>query len=151
MIGRVLHNPLKALQIIKNANSKMKMLHVASKFIKNKNDLLHIYETFIRSRLEFSCTVWHSSFNKNNEHDIEGIQKSALKLIFKEKYIDYKNALKIANIESLHERREMLCLRFAKKCLKMENFKKLFPVRNNYHKMDKRKVEKFHVKYADQL
>ena len=30
----------------------------------------------------------------------------------------------------------------------MENFKKLFPVRNNYHEMDKRKAEKFHVKYA---
>ena len=30
----------------------------------------------------------------------------------------------------------------------MENFKKLFHVRNNNHKMDKRKAEKFHVKYA---
>ena len=64
-----------------------------------------------------------------------------MKLIFKEKYIDYINALKIANPESLHERRDILCQ-------KMKNFKKLFLVRN-YNEMDKRKVEKFHVKYAN--
>ena len=121
----------------------MKMLHVASKFIKNIDDLLHIYKTFIRSRLEFSCTVWDSSLSKNNEYDIERIQKSALKIILKNKYINYENALKIVNLESLHDRRERLCLRFAKKCLKMESFKKLFPVRNNNHDMEKRKAEKF--------
>ena len=30
-------------RIVKNANAKMRMLHIASKFIRNKNDLLQIY------------------------------------------------------------------------------------------------------------
>ena len=122
------------------------MLHIASKFIKNKEDLLHIYKTFIRSRLEFSCTVWHSSLSKMNEQDIERVQKSAMKLILKDKYVDYKKALKSVNLESLYERRERLCLRFAKKCLKDENFKKLFPMRKMNHGMKKRKTEKFFIK-----
>ena len=85
---------------VKNANSKMKMLQVASKFIRNKNDLLHIYKTFIRSRLEFSSVVWHSSLSKSNESDIERVQKSALKLILKETYSDYETALKLLDIET---------------------------------------------------
>ena len=84
------------------------MLQVASKFIKNKNDLLHIYKSFIRSRLEFGSVVWHSSLTKTNENDLERVQKSALKLILKDEYRDYKNALKVLAVESLFERRERL-------------------------------------------
>ena len=124
-------------------NLKMRMLHVDSKFMKNKDDLLHIYKAFIRSRLEFSCTVWHSSLTKKNQLDIERVQKSAIKIILKEKYVNYEQALKLVGLESLHERREQLCLRFAKKCLKMENYKKLFPVRKENH------TEKYLVKYMN--
>ena len=60
--------------------------------------------------------------------------------------MDYKKALKDMNLESLHERRERLCLKFAKKCLKMENFKKLFPLKKLNHVMKKRKTEKYFVK-----
>ena len=35
--------------LVKNANAKMRMLQVASKFIKSKNDLLHIYKTFLEA------------------------------------------------------------------------------------------------------
>ena len=115
----------------------------------NKEDLLQIYKTFIRSRLEFACSVWHSSLTKNNEMDIERVQKSAIKIILKDKYVGYEKALKLVNLESLHDRREKLCLKFAKKCLKMERFKKLFPVRKEQHKMKKRKPEKYLVKHIN--
>ena len=64
----------------------------------------------------------------------------------KQKYQDYESSLKILNLVSLHKRREMLCLRFAKKCLKIENFKKLFPLRQFNHDMKKRKSEKYFIK-----
>ena len=48
--------------------------------------------------------------SKRNESDIERIQKSALKVILKDKYVD---------LDSLHGRRAKLCLKFAKKCLKL--------------------------------
>ena len=134
---------------MKDANLRMRMLHIASKFMNNKEDLLHIYKTFIRSKLEFSCTVWHSSLSKNNVTDIERVQKSAVKLILRDKYNGYKSALKLLNLESLFERRERLCLKFAKKCLKMDNFKKLFPVRRMNHEMKKRKTEKYLIKHIN--
>ena len=122
------------------------MLQVASKFIKNKNDLLHIYKTFIRSRLEFGSVVWHSSLSKANEKDLERVQKSALKLILRDAYCDYRSALKMLDVETLFERREKLSLKFAKKCLKNENFKKLFPLRKKNHVMEKRQTEKFFIR-----
>ena len=153
LLGTIITNDLKwnrnTQKIVKDANSKMRMLHIASKFMNKKDDLVHIYKSFIRSRLEFSCTVWHSSLSKNNVLDIERVQKSALKLILKENYINYKNALKLLNLESLNERREKLCLSFAKKCLKMDNFKKLFPVRKVNHNMKKRNAEKYFIKHMN--
>ena len=59
-----------------------------------------------------------SSLSKCNENDLERVQKSALKVILKNKYSDYKNALKNLNIESLCERRELLCLKFARELQK---------------------------------
>ena len=61
-------------------------------------------------------------------------------------YTTYKNALHELNMESLEKRREILCLRFARNCLKNEKVKKLFPLKNSDHKMTKRKEEKFKMK-----
>ena len=91
----------------------------------------------------YSLVVWHSSLTKTNENDLERVEKSALKLILKEEYRDYKNALKVLAVESLFERREKLCLKIAKKCLKNENFRKLFPLRKTSHVMERRKTEKY--------
>ena len=93
----------------------MKILHKAAKFSSNLQDLKVIYKTFIRSKLEQSASVWHSSLSKNNVNDLERVQKSALRVILKEKYHDYKSAMLSLNIESLYDRRESLCLKFAKK------------------------------------
>ena len=51
--------------------------------------------------------------------------------------------MKKVNIESLHDRREFICLKFAKKALRLEQFKKLFPVQKNLHGMEKRNGKKF--------
>ena len=88
------------------------MLHIAAKFVKNKDDLLQIYKKFIRSSLEYSCVLWHSSLSKNNESDIERVQKAAVKVILKDKYSSYEGALKVLGLESLYDRRERLCLHF---------------------------------------
>ena len=85
----------------------MKMLHIAAKFVKNKDDLLQIYKKFIRSRLEYSCVLWHSSLSKNNESDIERVQKAAIKVILKDKYSSYEGALKVLGLESLKFYKEM--------------------------------------------
>ena len=54
---------------------------------------IEIYKTFIRSRFEYSCVLWHSNLSKTNVTDIERVQKSALKVILKDEYCDYEHAL----------------------------------------------------------
>ena len=102
-----------------------------------------VYKTFIRSVLEVSAVVWHSSLSNINTSDLERVQKTALKVILKENYKDYKSALSLLNLETLSERREILCLRFAKKCLKLQKFKNLFPLNKKLHSMSKRKGKVF--------
>ena len=80
--------------VVKNANKMMKMLHIASKFTKNKLHLEHIFKTFVRSRLEYSSALWHSSLTVSNRNDLERIQKSAMKVIFKNDYLGYEKSLK---------------------------------------------------------
>ena len=53
------------------------------------------------------------------------------------------------NMESLHERREAIALRFAKNCLKNENFSKLFPLNNQKHGMTVRNPLKYQIKKAN--
>ena len=84
-----------------------------------------------------------------NTSDIERIQKSAVKIILKHKYKDYDSALKELNLETLQKRREILCLRFAKKSLKLNNFKKMFPLSKKLHSMKQRKGRKFLQKHTN--
>ena len=121
----------------------MRILHSAARFTSNKHDLLVIYKSFIRSKLEQSASVWHNSLTKQNEIDLERVQKSALKVILKEKYQDYDNALKLMDLESLFDRRESICLKFAKKALRLEHFKKMFPIQKHLHGMDRRNKRKY--------
>ena len=98
--------------------------------------------------MEQSAPVWHSSLTKKSTSDLERVQKCALRIILGDKYKDYKNALKVIKLDSLEERREKLCLRFAKQCLRNEKLKSLFPKKVNNHLMEKRKGQKFVVTKA---
>ena len=40
-----------------------------------------VYILYIRSLLEQSATVWHTSLKEENTSELEGIQKSAVKVI----------------------------------------------------------------------
>ena len=70
-------------------------------------------------------------------------QTSALRIILGDQYLNYRNALEVLGLKSLDERRESLCLKFAKKCLQVEKFKSLFPKKYQVHSMKKRGSEKF--------
>ena len=134
--------------IVKNSNKRMQFLHRAAKFTNNVKDLKQIYMLQIRSKLEQSAVVWHSSLTRKNISDLERVQKSALKLILKERYVSYKNALNVIGIDSLEQRREKLCLKFAKACVRHEKLSDLFPKNKKGHLMSKRGKELFLVKRA---
>ena len=54
-------------------------------------------------------------------------------------------------IKSLKDRREELCLKFAKSCLKIEKFKKFFPLNKKDHSMLMRNTEKFSLEKYDSV
>ena len=129
--------------IAKETNKRMRLLHRASKFTKNISDLKQIYMLQIRSKLDQSAVVWHSSLTKRNRYDLERIQKSALKCILGNRYVCYEDALDKLQLQSLEERREAMCLKFAKQCLKIQKMKHLFPKKVKSHDMLKRNSEIF--------
>ena len=131
--------------LVKEANKRMRLLHAASKFVKDKKILTQLYYTHIRCRLEQSAVLWHSSLTLKNIIDLERVQKSAVRIIIGQKYDSYSDTLKSLKIETLFERRERLCLRFAKKSLKVENFKHLFPLYEKQHDMMTRATMKYEV------
>lgn len=152
LLGVIISNDLKwhknTSYLTKKANRKMRMLHIAAKFTRNKEHLKHIYKTFIRSNLEFSSTVWHSSLSVADRQDLERIQKAAVKVILGKEYVDYSQALSDLNLESLDKRREGMALKFAKNSLNNANFSKLFPLRRVKHEMSCRMSDKYSVNFS---
>ena len=113
-------------------------------------DLKTIYILYVRSHLEQSCQVWHSSLTLENLTDIERVQKNALRIILQAKYVSYTQALEVLNLQRLYYRREELCLSFAQKCTKSKNYqvKALFPHNNAHSTVETRESEKYHVNLA---
>ena len=64
-------------------------------------------------------------------------------------YENYEDALRLTNLESLDKRRGLLGLKFAKNCLKNENFAKLFPLKETKHAMNVRNPDRYVVKSAN--
>ena len=96
--------------IVKKANARMQILHKMAQYSPPREDLLNIYILFVRSLLEQSAVVWHSSLTLENSKDLERIQKSACKLIIGQ-----------------HSRRSQLCLNFSLKCIKNKKTRDIFP------------------------
>ena len=84
-----------------------------------------------------------------NSEDLERVQKSALKIILQENYKSYELALETLDLESLKERREALCLQFAKKCIGHPKMKHMFTTNKKTHQMETRFPENFAVNHAN--
>ena len=130
-------------ELVKKGYKRMQLLNAVAGYTGTKIELKDIYLTFIRSVLEQSAVVWHSSLTQKNIKDLERVQKVAVRIITGKNYTIYKKGLKFLKLDTLEKRREILCLRFAKNCTKSEKMKNLFPLNDSKHKMKKRKERKF--------
>ena len=135
--------------LVKKANARMELLRKVASFGTGVEDLKTVYIVYIRSLLEQSATVWHSSLTEENRSDLERVQKSAVKVILGNKYEDYQKALSKLDLENLNDRRDILCRNFALKSTKNPRTKKMFPVNEKTHTMKSRKPEKFKVFHAN--
>ena len=94
----------------KKAYARMTMLTKLKYVGVDTADLIHIYILYVRSLLEYCSVVWHSTLTKEQDHDIENVQKVCLKVILGSEYPGYEDALKFCGLDKLSERRENKCL-----------------------------------------
>ena len=108
-------------------------------------DLIDIYILFIRSVVEYCSVAFHSSLTQEQASDIEQIQKTSLKVILGDSYMDYSAALEMCWLDTLYQRREKRCLNFALKCSKHPINGSLFPLNSKNDPAILRKTDKFVV------
>ena len=95
-------------ELLKKGFRRMQVLFTAANFTNSRQDLKAIYLTYIRSIIEQSAVVWHSSLTKNNRRDLERVQKAAIKVIIGASYTTHKDGLKMFKIYTLDTRRKNL-------------------------------------------
>ena len=113
-----------------------------------QSDLLNIYILYIRSILEQSCQVWHYDITQEEVLDLERVQKCAFRIILQDDYLSYEHALQTLEMDTLKARRDILCLKFAKSCVKHPKAKGMFPL-NTATDFYTRERETFYVQHAE--
>jgi hypothetical protein len=134
ILGVTIQSDLKwnshVINMVKKANKRLYLLRLCKRAGVQAKHLVGIYTSVIRSLLEYCCMVWHPSLPAYLSQDIERVQKRALRVIFPED--DYEASLVQANIETLHDRREMLCARlFKQMCVPGHKLNDLIPSPNS--------------------
>ena len=92
---------------MKKASKKLHILRFLEKSGLVNRDLLDVYNSLIRSVLEYACPVWSCSLPKYLSDKIELVQKRAFRVIIPGCH--YSNALEITGCSRLDERRLELC------------------------------------------
>ena len=135
--------------LIKKVNMRMQLLKSVRSFGASNEEMVHLWILFCHSVLEQSCVLWHNSLTQENADDLERTQKSFVKMVLKEKYVDYDKSLMLLNLEKLEERRNSLSLKFAKSGIKHKKLEDLFPINKKEHKMNTRETDKFQVLFSN--
>ena len=91
-------------------------------------DLLTVYKLFIRCIPEYCSVVFNKSITNEQCVRIENIQKTCLKIILDDMYVDYNSALEMCSLEKLSERRNKRMLKFSLKCTNNSFNKDVFPL-----------------------
>ena len=135
-------------EICKKAYSRLSMITKLKYAGVPIEDLLNIYILFIRSVAEYCAVVFHTSLTQNEARKLEMIQKTCLRVILGEMYINYTAALEMCGLQTLADRRQERCLNFALKCIKHTKMEKLFPTNPESSEHFLRQKEVFKVNFA---
>ena len=135
-------------EICMKAYSRMQMITKLKYVGVSLEDLLDIYILFIRSVTEYCAVAFHSSLTQDQSDKLEGIQKTCLKVILGEMYVNYQAALEMCGLQTLYGRRQKRCLDFAIKAVKHPRNRRLFPLNpvSNDHFL--REKQLFRVNFA---
>merc|ERR1712079_358878 len=99
LLGTIISNDLKweanTNYLVQDSNKRLRLLHNASKFTRNKQHLKQIYMLNVRCKLEQAAPVWHHSITKSEITSLERVQRAAVRVIMKDSYNGYENALEV--------------------------------------------------------
>ena len=98
----------------------------------SREQLLKVFQTRVRSTLEFAAPVFHGALNQEQSRQIEMVQKKAFAVILGRDYVSYESALLLLEQERLDVRRLDLSYKFASKCAKSPRHSSMFPPNPNY-------------------
>ena len=135
-------------EICMKAYSRMQMITKLKYVGVKTEDLLDIYVLYIRSIAEYCSVAFHSSLTIELSDKLERIQRTSLKIILGEMYINYSSALEMSGLDTLYSRRTKRCLDFALKCVKHQRNRRLFPLNSNIPACKIRYPEKYKVNFA---
>jgi len=87
--------------------SRLHFLRILRKSDLKSHHLLHFYLTVTRPVLEYCSVVWHHGLTKAQSETLEAIQRWAFRIIYPPSIgMPYISVLTLANLPSLHDRRE---------------------------------------------
>ena len=112
--------------ITKRATKKLWMLQRLKWIGADQEILLETYKLHVRTILEECVPLWHSSLTIKDSNRLEKVQKMAFSIILNN-YNSYTKSLNILKEETLKSRRKILCLKFAKNCVKNPKHSNMFP------------------------
>ena len=110
--------------IHKKATKRLFVLRTLKRVGLGTNDLVLVYCSIVRSIVEYASPVW-AAIPLYLDELIESVQRKALKIIFGR--VDYTEALVLAGLESLSERRVGACKRFMATARQMSPLKNIIP------------------------
>ena len=110
--------------IHKKATKRLFVLRTLKRVGLGTNDLVLVYCSIVRSIVEYASPVW-AAIPLNLDELIESVQRKALKIIFGR--VDYTEALVLAGLESLSERRVGACKRFMATARQISPLKNIIP------------------------
>ena len=132
LLGVIIRDDLKwhsnTASLVTRCYQRMTILRNLASFYVPVLEMVTIYCLYIRSVAEQSSVVWSSSLTVGEQHDLERIQKVALRIILGENYISYENALYLTNLKTLKVRRAQLSKKFALRCTRNDMTSDMFPL-----------------------
>ncbi|XP_078370275.1 uncharacterized protein LOC144654031 [Oculina patagonica] len=145
VLGITLRNDLKwndHIEIITSkAAKRLYVLRQLKRAAVSSNDLVLFFCSVIRTVLEYSCQLFHSSLPGYLSEELERIQRRAMRIIFPNS--GYRKALEEASIPTLAGRRDLLSKSLFNDIVTTKNYKlvNLLPERpTNNHQLRNRRV-----------
>ena len=118
-------------EILKKGYSRVSFLTKLKYAGEQVEDLLELYQLFIRGCTEHCAVAFHSSLTQNEIKSLERLQSTCLRIILQENYVSYSSALEMTGLQTLYDRREERCLNYGLKSIKHSQNSRFFPLNPN--------------------